>query len=207
MTTYFSIKIAKPAGDGWVRLPAERPKRSGIVAAMRGKDKDLSEWAPAAARELLGPQADTKLLDTYADALTDLAAGARERNVKLAYAWMPGTAGVALARIDVSMIRTSREYPALTLDTLEEQFAKQDASTTELEVNRVELPAGPSVRLRRQWRGGDSLSDTAVSVTYVCRPPEIKNAIVYTMYWSLADDGPQLTEIADSLAATLRIAT
>jgi hypothetical protein len=41
----------------------------------------------------------------------------------------------------------------------------------------------------------------------VCRPPEIKNAIVYTMYWSLADDDPQLTEIADSLATTLRIAT
>jgi hypothetical protein len=207
VTTYFSIRIAKPAGDGWVRLPAERPKRSGLAAALRGKDKDLAEWAPAAAGELLGPQADPKLLDTYTGLLTDLATGARERDVKLAYAWIPGSAGVAVARIDVSMIRTSRQYPVLTLDTLEEQFGARDASTTELEVSRVELPVGPAVRLRRAWRGGDSPSDTAVSVTYACRPPEIKNAIVYTMYWSLADDDPQLTEIADNLAATLRIAT
>jgi hypothetical protein len=207
LTTYFSIRIAKPAGDGWVRLPAERPKRSGIAAAIRGKDKDLSEWAAATARELLGHEADPKLLDRYVSALTGLAAGARERDVKLAYAWMPGTAGLAVARIDVSMIRTSRQYPELTMDTLAEQFAQRDASTTELEVSGVELPVGPAIRLRREWRGGDSPADTAVSVTYVCRPPEIKNAVVYTMYWSLADDDPQLAEIADSLAATLRIAT
>jgi len=156
---------------------------------------------------LLGPQADPGLLATCTDTLTTLAAGCRERDVKLAYAWIPGSDGVAVARIDVSVIRTSREYRVLDLDMLEEQFAKRDAATAKLEVSRVELPVGPAVRLSRQWRGGDSPSEIAVSVTYVCRPPEIKNAIVYTMYWLLADDAPGRTEIADSLAATLRIAT
>ena len=40
----------------------------------------------------------------------------------------------------------------------------------------------------------------------MCRPPQIKDAVVYTMYWVLVDDDPLFTEIADSLAATLRIA-
>jgi hypothetical protein len=48
---------------------------------------------------------------------------------------------------------------------------------------------------------------TVVSVTYVCRPSEIKDAIVYMMYWVLVDDEPLFTEIADSLAPTLGITT
>jgi hypothetical protein len=206
VSTYFAITMGKPAGDGWVRLPAEKPERASILASMLGK-KELTKWAATTARELLGPQADAGPLATCTDTLTTLTAGCRERDVKLAYAWIPGSAGVAVARIDVSVIRTSRQHRVLELDMLEEQFAKRDAATTKLEVSRVELPAGPAVRLDREWRDGDSPSETAVSVTYVCRPPEIKNAIVYTMYWVLADDAPGRTEIADSLAATLRIAT
>ena len=206
MTTYFSLTMAKPTGDGWVRLPVEK-STTGILAKVRGKDRELTKWAAAAARELLGPQAEPKLLGTCTDTLIELTGDSREREVTLAYAWLPGPAGVDVARIDVSMIHTSREHRVLTLDMLEERFAMRDAATAKLEVSRVELPVGPAVRLSRQWRGGDSPSEIAVSVTYVCRPPEIKNAVVYTMYWVLADDSPQLTEIADSLAATLRITT
>src|ERR1700677_927684 len=115
--------MGKPAGDGWVRLPAEKPERAGILASMRGKDRELTRWAATTARELLGPQADPGLLATCTDTLTTLAAGCRERDVKLAYAWIPGSDGVAVARIDVSVIRTPREYRVLDLDMLEEQFA------------------------------------------------------------------------------------
>jgi hypothetical protein len=139
--------------------------------------------------------------------LTELAAGCRERGVKLACVWIPDEVRAPVAHVAVSTIHTSHQHTVLTLDMLEGWVAKRDAATAELEVSRVEVPAGPAVRLRREWRGGDSPSETVVSVTYVCRPPEIKDAIVYTMYWVLVDDDPLLTETADSLAATLRIAT
>jgi hypothetical protein len=205
----YRMNISVPPGDGWVWLPTDKPKRSGLLPALRGqdKDKDLPGWAAATARGLLGPQADPELLGKYTDSLARRAASSRERGMKLACVWMSEPAG-AVVQIDVSTIHVSREQPALQLDTLEGQFARRDTATTRLEVSRVELPAGPAVCLRREWHdGGDSPSDTVVSVTYVCRPPEIKDAVVYTMYWVLADDDPLFTEIADSLAATLRITT
>jgi len=206
----YRMNISVPPGDGWVWLPTDKPKRSGLLPALRGKDRDrdrdLPGWAAATARGLLGPQADPELLGKYTDSLARRAADSRERGMKLACVWMSEPAG-AVAHIDVSTIHVSREQPALQLDTLEGQFARRDAATTRLEVSRVELPAGPAVRLRREWHdGGDSPSDTVVSVTYVCRPPEIKDAVVYTMYWVLVDD-PLFTEIADGLAPTLRITT
>jgi hypothetical protein len=201
----YRININVPPGDGWVLLPPGQPGRSGLFSAARGKDKDLPGWAAATARELLGPQADPELLARYTDTLSGSAADARARGMKLAWAWMSEPAG-QVARIEVSTLHVSRGQPALELDALEKQYAERDGQTTELEVSRVELPAGPAVRLRREWHqtAGDR-SDAVVSVTYVCRPPQIKDAIVYMMYWVLVDDEPLFTEIADALAPTLRI--
>jgi hypothetical protein len=209
----YRMNIAVPPGDGWVWLPAEQPGRSGLLSALRGKDNGKNaasdlEWATVTASGLLGPQAGSELLKECAGTLAGLAAGARERGVKVACAWIRDSLWPA-AQINVSTIHVSRGQPALTLDTLEERFARRDDDgTAVLEVSRVELPAGPAVRLRREWHGGGGTpSDTVVSVTYACRPPRIKDAVVYMMYWVLVDDDPLFTEIADSLAATLRITT
>jgi hypothetical protein len=211
----YRMDIAVPPGDGWVWLPTtDKPRRSGLLSALRGKDNgrngdsDSPGWATATASGLLGAEADLDFLKKCADTLADLAASARGRGVKVACVWIRGSLWPA-AQIGVSTVRVSRGQPALTLDTLGERFARRDDDATALlEFSLVELPAGPAVRLRREWHdGGDGPSDTVVSVTYVCRPPEIKDAIVYTMYWVLADDDPLFTEIADSLAVTLRITT
>lgn len=207
MTTHFSIELGRPAGDGWVQLPVDRPKSSGMLSSLRGRDRDLAPWSAALAGMRLGPQADRKQLDAYAGMLTGLAAGARKRGLHLGYAWLPDGAGTPVASVDISMIRTSAERPELTLDSLEEQFANRDAGTERLDVSRVELPAGPAVRLLRQWRGGGSPASSVVSVSYLARPPEIRNAVLFTMFWvpADADADARLIEYADRLAATLRI--
>ncbi len=203
----YRITINVPPGDGWVQLPAGQPGRSGLFSGRRGNDQDLPGWADATARELLGPQPDPEVLSRYVDTLSGSAADARARGMKLAWAWMSEPAG-QVARIEVSTLHVSRGQPALELDALEKQYAERDEQTAELEVSRVELPAGPAVRLRREWhQAGGGPSDAVVSVTYVCRPPGIKDAIVYMMYWVLVDDDPLFTEIADSLAPTLRVTT
>lgn len=203
----YKIIITVPPGDGWVWLPASPPGRPGLFPGRGGKNKDLPRWAAATATGLLGPQADPGLLGRYTDSLAKRAADTRKRGSKMACVWMSEPAG-AVAQIDVSTIHVSRGQPALQLDALEKQYAQRDEETAELEVSRVDLPAGPAVRLRREWhQAGGAPPDAVVSVTYVCRPPDIKDAIVYTMYWVLADDEPLFTEIADSLAPTLRITT
>jgi hypothetical protein len=205
VTTYFAITIAEPPGDGWVRLPTNKPKRSPLLSPPHRKDKELARWAATTALQLLGPHTDHERARDYAETLAGLTVTAREHDTYLKYVQMLDSADVPAASIEVSVFRTSRTYPELTLDTLEELFGKRDAETVSLEISRVELPAGPAVRLHREWRGGEDQSDTVVSVTYVCRPPEIRNAVVYTMYWLTANDDAGRTEYADTLAATVQI--
>lgn len=205
MTTYFAITIAEPPGDWWVRLPTAKPKRRSLRITLRGKDEALADWAAITALELLGTETDDERVRDYAENLAGLEVAARERGTYLKYVQLPDAAEVPAANVEVSVFRTSRTYPELTLDTLEELYGKQGTKTVSLKTSRVELPAGPAVRLHRTWRGGDGPSDTVVSVTYVCRPPEIQNAVVYTMYWITGSDDDKRTECADTLAATLRI--
>lgn len=223
MTRHFGIGIDSPPGDGWVRLPVEKPKRRGLAGVFRGRDSELTDWAEATAREFTGDgtgggigagaDPDPDALARYTELLTDLTVSARKRDVLRSYAWVPRSMnGALIATIDISTIRWPSEGPELTLDALEEMHAKRDDATIELEITRTQVPAGPAVR-RRLVQGvgkpGDTVdaAEAAVSITYAIRPPGIRNAVVYVMSWVLADDFPALTETADSLVKTLIVAT
>ncbi|MGH3165726.1 MAG: hypothetical protein ACRDN0_07505 [Trebonia sp.] len=221
MTNYFGIGIDSPPGDGWVRLPVEKPKRRGLAGVFRGRDSELSAWADATARELTGTNGagpDPDVQGRYTELLTDLTDSARERDVLRSYAWVPRSMnGALVATIEISTIRWPMEGPELTLETLEEMYDKRDDGTIEIELTRTEVPAGPAIR--RHLVQGDlgsgnlgpgnkaNASEAAVSIAYAIRPPSIRNAVVYVMSWVLMDDFPALTEIADSLVKTLIVAT
>jgi hypothetical protein len=219
LTRYFGIGIDPPPGDGWVRLPVEKPKRRGLADVFRGRDSELTDWADATAREITGADGSSAtdlgpdVLARYTELLTDLTVSARERDAVRSYAWVPTSMkGALIATIEISTIRWPPEGPELTLDALQEIHAKRDENTIELEITRTQVPAGPAIR-RRLVQGihtpGDRVdaSETVVSITYAIRPPAIRNAVVYVMSWVLADDFPALTETADSLVKTLIVAT
>lgn len=214
MTYRINIAVPRPV-DSWVWLPVAKPKRSGLFIALRDRgrdgDSDITEWAAAKARELLGTGADPQALRCHADSLARAASSGRKRGLKMAAVWIQKERAATVAQLEVSTWHLTRDDRySLSLDMLERVFARRDSETAELEVSRLELPAGPAVRVRREWHQdgpGGSPEDAAVSVTYVCLPPQIKHAIVYMMYWVLADDFPELTALADSLAPTLRIIT
>lgn len=227
MTSYFGIGIDSPPGDGWVRLPVDKPKRRGLSGVFRGRDSELSAWADATALELTGTDGtdstdstgpDRDVLSRYTELLTGLTVSARERDVLRSYAWVPRSMnGALVATIDISTIRWPMDGPELTLDALEEMYDQRDEGTIELELTRTELPAGPAIR-RRLVQGtlgsgnpgpGNKAdaSEAAVAIAYAIRPPAIRNAVTYVMSWVLMDDFPALTEIADSLVKTLIVAT
>jgi hypothetical protein len=208
MTAGISADIAQPPGDGWVRFPAARPRRSGLLGTMRGQDKgeDFTGWAATTARDLPGSRSDASLADSYAVTLAKLAASAQRRSLLLGYVWLPGATG-PVAQIDVSMLHATRSRTALTMDMLERHLNSPDPGTVEFDVSRVQLPAGPALRTRQVWRDGDDPSDTALFVTYACLQTQVNDAVMYTMYWTIADDEPRFTEIADTLATTLRVTT
>jgi hypothetical protein len=207
----FGIDIDSPPGAGWVRLPVEKPKRRGLAGVLRGRDGELSAWADATARELTGADGtrpDPEVRARYTELLTGLTVSARERDVLRSYVWAPRSMnGALVATIEISTIRWPMEGPELTLDALEKMHAERDDSTVELEITRMEVPAGPAIRRRLVQGNKDDASEAVVSIMYAIRPPAIRNAVVYVMSWVRMDDFPALTETADSLVRTLIVAT
>lgn len=193
------ISITSPRAPGWIRLPVEAPRRK-LFGSRRGMEKPVTDWAAGQAREALG---EDPAAAAYAELLARLARGGRERGEKLAFAWFPKPGGLPAAQLSVSTFGASRE--PLTLDVLEEEFGWRDDQTRTLESDRTDLPAGPAVRVRREQSAGDDSPDVAVSITYAILPPEMENALVFTMFWLLADDDPDLVFIADSAAMSLRV--
>lgn len=208
--TDLALSITPPPGRGWIRLPVEPPKRKFFGSA-RGIEKPLTDWAAAQAREAFGPDADRETVVAYATLLTRLSISARERGEKMAFVWFPEPGGLPVAQISVSAFGPSDE--TATLDSLEEKLSWRDSQTGQLEVERMELAAGQAVRVRRVQATGDSTADdsadpseVAVSIAYGFLPPQLDSALVFRMFWTLDDDEPVLTEIADSTAKTLRVA-
>lgn len=203
--TDLALSITPPRGPGWVQLLVEPPARK-LFGSKRGLEKPLTDWAAAQARATFGPDSAPGAVSAYTDMLTRLARSGRERGEKLAFAWFPEPGGLPVAQVSVSTLGSAGEPP--TLDALEEKFGWRDSQTGPLEIERMDLPGGPAVRVRREQAtgdGGDASSDVAVSVTYAFLPPQLNSALVFTMFWTLSDDEPLFNEIADSTAKTLRV--
>lgn len=203
-----SLSIATPPGPGWVQLMVESPKRR-LFGSQRGIEKPLTDWAAARARETLGPDAAADLSSAYAELLTRLSRGGRERGEKLAFVWFAEPDGPPVTRMSVSEFRPASGTP--TMDILREEVGSRDDQTRSLVVEPVDLPAGPAVRVRREQSVGDGAaeandpSNIVASITYGLLPPQLKTALVFTMFWTLDDDQPVFTTIADSSAKSLRI--
>jgi hypothetical protein len=193
-----TLSIATPPGPGWVQLLVEPPKRK-LFGSKRGIEKPLTDWAAAKAREILGPDATPDAASAYAELLTRLSRGGRERGEQLAFAWFPEPGGSPVARMSVSKFRPESGTP--TLDTLQAKVGWRDDQTRSLEVQATDLPAGPAIRARRE----EAVGEVIVSITYGFLPPRLETALIFTMFWNLSDDRPMFTEIADSSAKSLRI--
>jgi hypothetical protein len=197
----FNIKFSYP--KGWIQMPVTNSKK------ILERDKDLEKWAAEKTRAILGPDASPDMLEQRAGELTRLTKGSRARKAWYGLAFYPAGAPAFIALLDVKRLTPDRQYPEVTLDLLQEMYAKYSADTVgDLEVSRTKLPIGPAVRVRGKQIVGREPTDQGTlieEVTHAIRPPGTGDAVVMQMSWTELRLGDKLAEMADAIAGTVRV--
>jgi hypothetical protein len=172
-------------------------------------DGDLTMWAESTSRARQGYEAHEEDVQRFAQEILAAAADSSKREVALAYLLPDDVLPVELARIEVVDVNPDEDVPEVTLEWLEQIFSDPGMElTAPVQVWRVDLPAGPSVRLVRQVIGElDEFGDGKLlhSVIYAVRPPATDFAIVLSVTWSAVVLAPELLAMTDELAQTLQV--
>jgi hypothetical protein len=104
---------------------------------------------------------------------------------------------------------SDRKYPEITLDLLEEIYAKYSSDTVgDIAASRVKLPAGSAVRVqskRIEERDKSSQGTVVEGVTHAILPPGVDSAVVVVMTWTMLQWGETLAKMADMIAETVRV--
>ncbi len=194
-----NIDLAYP--PGWVQLPV------GISKKLE-KDKELDAWAAATARQMLAG-ASAEQVSERARQLAYLTVSCRARRDRTGLAFYPPSADGLVAMLDVKSFGPDRENPVITLDLLEEIYAKESADTVGgIETSKVDLPSGPAVRVRgKRIEEPDPAGQGTLTegVIYAIRPPGFDSAVVTTMTWTALQIGDRLADMADAIAKTIRV--
>lgn len=180
----------------WVRLPLDAPAESG--------------WQDEAAGRLLPP-------DTPQDQRADLArqlefwlGDCQERAVPTAFALVPEQLATvaALAELHTYMTDPGNPEPG-TIEWLSHNLAvDQQPATGPAIRERVELPAGPAIRLRAVYAETPDQEGSGMlveRVMHAVRPPQIGDMLLLSTTWAVLALGDELAARADELAETLRV--
>jgi hypothetical protein len=197
-----AIHIDLSYPPGWVPLPV------GFSKNLR-RDTQLDEWAAAQARSLLGSAATPEQIHERASNLAELTIACRAHHDHYGLAFYPDGGSRLVATIDVKSYAPDREDSILTMDLLEEIYARRTADIVgDIHSSRTLIPSGPAIRIRsKRVEEGDSRGQGTLteSVTYAIRPPDVDQAVVMTMTWTSIEVGDELTAMGDAIARTIRV--
>lgn len=207
----FNLSIRTPPGEGWIQLPSGGVSSPGRLGKFfgRGVEGGLQAWAAEAAATL-EPVGQDDALALRTRLLAKLARGTRQRGERMAWVWFPGRELTPAAQLSLSIQRPPLDEPVLTRADITNLLGWRDKQTISLEASDAALPIGQGVRIYRRQAGEhtalDDPEEIVVAVVYGVVPEDISDIIVvFSMYWLLGADSPALTEIADRLAATLKL--
>jgi hypothetical protein len=182
----------------------------GAVVLPVGQPPDeVPAWADRTARERLGEDAAEPDVAAFARVLTGAALDAARRDLITALAFCPEPRAGELARIEVSSVGAPDGAGPLTVSDVAKVLAGPTPESVEpAEVELLDLPIGPAARVRRRFaRAGAEGAPplTTLAVSYAARPPETDRAVILFVSWQRGQLTPQLTELTDRLARTLRM--
>ncbi|MEW1778006.1 hypothetical protein [Streptomyces sp. NPDC086777] len=171
---------------------------------------DVKKWAKNTAAELC-ERSSAAGFELDAGALRkDLRRWAEDSRIRAplyGFAFYPDGFDIALALLEVEVIRPDETVPRLSLDWLADTFSAHDFGPPQ--ISRPEVPIGPAVRLRQNFsadgmpRGGPGV--LLQTVTYGVLPVGIDDALVLLVSWTLPGFDEVMEDAADSIARTLTI--
>jgi hypothetical protein len=182
--------------DGWVWAPEPH--------------EDVATWAQEVSDDL-GAQGEQAT--TFGDQLRQYAIAYREGDYESGALWIPQVEyGVVATRTTEVVVEGPGE--SLTLETvaqLERQLDDERLQPSHL--SRVELPAGPAVRVRRTELSGHVFGNERLAelVSHVIVPePALTDdgrraAVRHVVAWQMLTQGDDLAELADDCAALVTI--
>ncbi|MFF5102116.1 hypothetical protein [Streptomyces sp. NPDC000134] len=181
----------------WVPLPLE-------------PTDDVRSWAKETATLLwergkaAGHELDKRVLRKNLRARAD---DSRGRDPFYAFAYYPDGFDTALALLEVDLIHPDTTVPELSLDWLTDTFSAHDFGAPD--VRRVDLPAGPAVRIRQNFAADDRppggpgiLMET---LTYGIRPTGAEAAVMLLGSWTIPGIAEEIEEAIDSMAQTVTV--
>ncbi|MDN0193573.1 hypothetical protein [Streptomyces sp. S.PNR 29] len=179
--------------DGWVDL----------TSAIELNSAEKAVWA----RETVNSFNPLDLVasrESIEKELISLARAAEKTHSVLAAAYF-AVGGANYATFDVQIF--GEDGVVLSLDEVESRLLGHKEIVGEPQASRVDLPAGPAVRLQAMYQSkgllgfGKRLSE---SVSYGLLVPHSSDVLLATMTWSAMEHSDQLTAMADRLIPTLR---
>jgi hypothetical protein len=179
--------------DGWVDL----------TAAMGLDAPGKAAWA----RETVNSFNPLDLVaskESVEKDLLSLVRDAENTQAVLAAAYF-AVGGANYATFDVQVF--GEDGVVLSLNEVENRLRGHKEIMGEPQVSRVELPAGPAVRLQAMYQSkgllgfGKRLTE---GISYAVLVPGTSDVLLATMTWKAMEHSEQLTEMADTLMPTLR---
>ena len=180
----------------WVRLPLDVPAVSG--------------WQDEAAGRLLPPGAPQDLYGDLAQQLEFWLGDCRQRAVPTALALVPDQLATVAAVAELHTYELDpRDPDAGTIGWLSANLAAdQEPATGPAIRERVELPAGPAIRLRGIYAESPDQEGSGMlveRVMHAVRPPQISDLLLLSTTWAMVALGDELAARADELAQTLSV--
>lgn len=184
-------------GEEWVPFPAT-------------DEMELRYWAHHTAVEIAerfalnGESSSTRGLEKN---LAYWAADARTRSPLAAFGWYLNGHPSAAALLELDGIEPDDSFPELTLPLLTDKLT--DAELGQPDVSNLELPLGPSVRIRqnsageRKWPLGSR--PVVRTLIYAVRPQGTDVALTMHVSWRDAVIDVPVTDAADLIAQTLEM--
>ena len=184
--------VVTPPDDGWIRLPPP--------------DADLDGWAAQVSGALA---ADGPARDRLAHELRAFGLAARRRAGELTAVWVPDPVSGVVASLVTDRVRLDGDREGDRegdLDALAAGVRPEGGPAPQ--VDRVRLPAGPAVRVRRRERTEDG--QRTESVTHLVAPGVADPAgrpvgVLLVTSWAEGPAGDELAALADDVADGLAV--
>lgn len=209
MTREKFVRLGATGGPGWVVLPVDGDVDAASWAAEHvatsGAGLEPLEWS-------IGAEAASAMLAAAVERAQAYHVEGISAHASLAF--QPDPIGAVLAVLDAAVFPFEGE--PLTLDGLMTTLGEGGATVGRMERDRVDLPCGPAVRVRRMYGETEDgaavdpdtfveAADVVEGVTYVVLPKGLPGFLHVNATWTQVVLGDELAAQVDAVAASIEL--